>query len=121
MRHRATHVPIAAVMFCSACTCALSSAVHASASHCVCSFIRASLAMNPDSFIDSFSAIQCAAGDTFEAVDLSIESRNDELIWEMTSVSASRPQPAPSNGPASGPYNCHNCRCALPQHPLVCV
>ncbi len=66
--------------------------------------------MNDDSFVDRFAAIQCAAGDTFEAVDLSIESRNDELIWEMTSVSASRSQPAPSGSPGNGPYSCHKCR-----------
>jgi len=80
------------------------------ASHVLFRFIRASLAMNLNSFVDRFTAIQCAAGSAFEAVDLNIESRNDELIWEMTSVSASQSQDAPSENHVNGPYKCHNCR-----------
>jgi hypothetical protein len=74
-------------------------------------FIRASLTLNPLTFVERFSAIQCAAGAAFEAVDLNIESRNDELIWEMTSVSASPSHETPSSEHrADGTYKCQNCR-----------
>jgi hypothetical protein len=79
-------------------------------SHAPCSFIRASLAMNADSFVDRFSAIQCAAGSAFEAVDLNIESRNDELIWEMTSLSTSQSQDEPDDDHGNRPFKCRNCR-----------
>jgi hypothetical protein len=83
------------------------------ASHVCRRFIRASLALNQHSFVERFSAIQCAAGAAFEAVDLNIESRNDELIWEMTSVSSASPSYETRSSEhlaADGPYKCQNCR-----------
>ena len=79
-------------------------------SHSLRSFIRASLSMNPDSFIDRFTAIPCAVGSAFEAVDLNIERRNDELIWEMTSVSASQSQEDGGEHHDNHPFKCRNCR-----------
>ena len=81
--------------------------------------------MNADSFVDRFSAIQCAAGSAFEAVDLNIERRNEELIWEMTSLSTAQSQEEPGDDRGNRPFKCRNCRLAacrplsLALHPHV--
>jgi len=71
-------------------------------------YIRASLSLNPASFLDRFTAIQCAAGSEFETADLHVEGHIAELDCSITYVTTSK---YIRNGSSS--YRCHNCRFLL--------
>jgi len=72
-------------------------------------YIRASLSLNPASFLDRFTAIQCAAGSEFETADLHVKNLIfDVEDWGVTYVTTSKDS---RNGSSS--YRCRNCRFLL--------
>ena len=75
------------------------------------SFIHASLSLNPKSFARRFTAIPCAAGSAFQAMDVLLNGLNNgsEFDWGLMFVTPSQ-QNSSDDDEGRSVYKCKNCR-----------